>query len=188
MTTRRIALLAGLFAAGAPALAAARTQPSNPSPFTGGPNDFDWLQGKWMVRHRRLNGRLVGSTDWQEFDGTSELWLTLGGHGTVDDNWLDIPSGAYRAVGIRAYDPTTKQWAIWWLDERSPRSIETPVFGGFQDGKGTFIAADTLNGKPILVRFRWHSITATTAQWDQAFSPDGGKTWEENWHMDFTKA
>lgn len=185
--TRRTALIAGLAAAAAPAVVAAQTA-ANPSPYTGGPDDFTWLQGKWTVRHRRLKARLAGSTEWQEFAGTSELWLTLGGHGTVDENWLDIPSGAYRAVGIRAYDPTTRQWAIWWLDERSPRSIEPPVFGGFKDGVGTFQAPDTFNGKPILVRFRWHDITATTAQWDQAFSPDGGRTWEENWHMDFTKA
>ena len=26
-----------------------------------------------------------------------------------------------------------------------------------------------------------------SAYWEQAFSPDGGKTWEVNWRMDFTR-
>lgn len=42
-------------------------------------------------------------------------------------------------------------------------------------------ADHTLRGKPIKVRFVWSHITATTAQWEQAYSGDGGKTWETNW-------
>jgi hypothetical protein len=60
--------------------------------------------------------------------------------------------------------------------------------GRFVDGVGTFYADDTLRGKPIKVRFIWSNITATSAHWEQAFSPDGGKTWETNWYSDFSKA
>jgi hypothetical protein len=61
------------------------------------------------------------------------------------------------------------------------------VRGGFKDGIGVFVGDDTLNGRPIKMRFRWTGITKTSAHWDQAFSPDGGVTWETNWHMDFTR-
>ena len=41
----------------------------------------------------------------------------MDGYGNADDNVLDLPNGrAYRAVTLRAYDPETGQWAIWWLD------------------------------------------------------------------------
>jgi hypothetical protein len=154
---------------------------------TGDVHDFEFLVGRWTVQHRRLKGRLVGSTEWEEFAGTSVLWQTLGGEGTVDDNLLELPSGTYRAVGIRAFDARTRQWSIWWLDARSP-TIEPPVRGGFRDGVGTFLGDDTLDGRPITVRFRWSQITPTSAHWDQAFSPDGGVTWETNWEMEFTRA
>ena len=153
-----------------------------------GLHDFDFLVGDWTVLHRRLKDRLAGSHDWETFTGTSSLWLTLGGLGTVDDNVLEIPSGAYRAVGIRAFDPATQKWAIWWLDQRAPARIEPPVYGGFLNGLGTFLGDDTFNGLPIKVRFQWSEITANTARWDQAFSTDNGATWEINWRMDFTRA
>ena len=154
---------------------------------TSGPeHDWDFLVGSWTVRHRRLKERLAGSTEWEEFAGTSVLWKTLGGLGTADDNLLELPSGTYRAVGIRAYDAQSARWSIWWLDARS-LDIDPPVRGGFKDGLGTFVGEDSLNGRPILVRFQWSDITPTSAHWEQAFSPDGGATWETNWTMEFTR-
>lgn len=192
LITRRDAIGASL-AIGAvsafarPGTAAARLSPAAAG-IDGHRHDWDWLVGRWNVRHRRLNGRLVGSTDWQEFDGTSHLWLTLDGLGTVDDNWLDLPGGAYRAVGLRAFDPATRRWGIWWLDARYPTRIDPPVYGAFENGVGTFVGDDVLDNRPIKVRFRWSEITATSARWEQAFSPDNGATWEVNWVMRFTRA
>ena len=150
-------------------------------------HDFDFLIGKWRVHHRRLKDRLAGSHEWVEFEGESRLWITMDGHGTVDDNLIGLPDGPYRAMGIRGYDPKTQTWAIWWLDARNPHSIEPPVVGNFQNGVGTFEGDDTFRGKPIKVRFIWSRITPGSAHWEQAFSPDGGKTWETNWKMDFTR-
>jgi hypothetical protein len=38
------------------------------------------------------------------------------------------------------------------------------------------------------VRFVWSQITATSARWEQAYSPEAGKTWETNWTMEFCRA
>jgi len=148
--------------------------------------DWNWLIGSWSVRHRRLRDRLAGNTQWDEFSGTCTNWTLMGGRGNVDDNVLDLPSGRYRGVGVRAFDVQTRQWAIWWIDSRKP-GIDPPVRGGFADGVGAFIGDDTWKGKPVKVRFRWTQITPTSAHWDQASSADGGATWETNWHMDFTR-
>lgn len=183
--TRR-AVLAAPIAAGAMTALASTVQAQNAP--TGHEHDWDWLVGSWKVRHRRLKGRLVGSTEWEVFPGTCTMWVTLGGLGNVDDNVLEIPSGAYRAVGVRAFDPKTGRWGIWWLDGRYADRIDPPVYGGFKDGVGTFTGEDVLDGKPIVVRFQWSKITKTSARWEQAFSPDAGRTWETNWEMDFTRA
>ena len=153
-----------------------------------GINDFDFYMGKWRVHHRRLKERLVGNDEWQEFDGTSEAWPLLGGAGNIDDNILELPAGTYRAVSLRSYDPETNQWSIWWLDGRSPLGpLDPPVRGSFKDGIGTFLANETFNGKPIVVRFIWSHITETSTRWEQSFSPDGGDTWEVNWIMESTR-
>lgn len=150
-------------------------------------HDFDFLVGKWKVHHWRLKERLAGNHEWVEFDGTSRFWKTLDGRGNSDDNFIDLPGGAYYGMSIRDYDPKTETWAIWWLDARNPHKIEPPVIGNFENGVGTFLGDDIFNGKPIKVRFIWSRITRNSAHWEQAFSPDGGKTWETNWRNDFTR-
>jgi hypothetical protein len=112
----------------------------------------------------------------------------LDGQANVDDNVLEMPSGTYRAASIRAYDPATKQWSIWWLDSRRPHDLGAPVVGAFKDGTGTFFADDVCDGQPIRVRFLWTDITAVSARWQQAFSRDGGATWETNWIMEFERS
>ena len=159
-------------------------QPAQPG---SAARDFDFYLGAWRVHHRRLKERLAGNDEWQEFEGTSTAWPILGGAGNIDDNVLELPAGTYRAISLRSFDPETGRWSIWWLDGRHPGRLDPPVVGGFEAGVGTFVCDDTLNGRPILVRFIWSGITATTCRWEQAFSPDGGRTWEVNWVMESTR-
>lgn len=151
-------------------------------------HDFDFLAGDWTVLHRRLKERLSECTEWDEFEGTTSARLLMEGAANVDDNLLHLPGGSYRAVTLRSYDTNSGQWSIWWLDGRNPHVLDTPVRGSFADGKGIFFADDTLNGTPIRVRFIWSDIQRNSARWEQAFSLDGGETWEINWTMDFTRA
>jgi hypothetical protein len=160
------------------------------NPAISGPSaahDFDFYMGSWRVHHRRLKERLAGNDVWEEFEGTSTAVPLLDGAGNVDDNFIELPTGSYRAVSLRAFDAAAGTWSIWWLDGRYPGRLDPPVVGSFTEGVGTFIAQDTFNGKPILVRFIWSDITANTCRWEQAFSPDNGATWEVNWIMESTR-
>ena len=150
--------------------------------------DFDFQQGSWRVKHRRLKSRLSSCTDWEEFDGTCEQRPILGGNGNIEDNLLNINTGAYRAIALRSFDPASRKWAIWWLDGRSPHALDTPVIGQYKDGVGTFYADDELNGRPVRLRFLWLGTDTATPRWEQAMSDDGGETWETNWTMDFTRS
>ena len=151
------------------------------------PTDFDFLAGRWTVQHKRLRERLAQCTEWDEFTGTTELRTLMGGRVNVDDSVLELPAGQYRAVTLRSFDPNIRQWAIWWLDGRHPHQLETPMVGGFSAGVGTFFADQLIHGRPVRVRFLWSDISASSCRWQQAFSPDGGASWETNWIMDFTR-
>jgi hypothetical protein len=126
-------------------------------------HDFDFLNGKRRLHDWHLTDRLAGGHDWVEFAGTSELWMTMDGHGTVDDNYIGLRDGSYRAMGVRGYDPKTQTWAIWRLDARNPHHLEPPVFGNFIDGVGTFEDDDTFRSKPMKVRFTLSRITPSSA-------------------------
>ncbi len=192
MQRSRAALAAALLAAVLGSLAPAHSSQDNPQPMKNanlkGLHDFDLRVGDWTAHHRRLKERLAGSHEWQEFDGTCSFYPLLGGWANVDENVFKMPGGDYRGVSLRAYDPKTGQWAIWWLDGRNPfGELDPPVKGHFENGIGTFYADDKLRGKPIRVRFTWSKVTHDSAHWEQSFSPDGGKTWELNWITDFRR-
>lgn len=167
----------------------ARAAQDAPVPTKGenlsGLHDFDFMFGDWKVHHRVLR---AGTTNWVEFEGTSSTRPIMGGAGNLEDNILYRPTGTYRAAALRAYDPATGQWAIWWVDGRAPHGpIDPPVKGGFEKGEGRFYSDDTLNGQPIRVRYLWRAITTDSARWEQAYSKDAGQTWETNWTMDFAR-
>jgi hypothetical protein len=101
---------------------------------------------------------------------------------------VPLPGDPYRAVALRSFDPAAGEWSIWWLDGRYPRAIDVPVVGRFVDGVGTFYADDTLRGMPVKIRFLWLPDAPGGPAWEQAFSQDGGATWETNWTMAFRPA
>lgn len=151
-----------------------------------GRDDFDFFAGRWTVAHRRLRRRLENDSQWDEFGGMCENRPIIGGLGNVDDNHIELPAGAYRAVTLRLFESAARRWSIWWVDGREMQ-IGAPIHGGFENGVGTFFGNDVLNQRPIRVRFIWSDITATSAQWQQAFSGDDGATWETNWIMRFAR-
>jgi hypothetical protein len=146
---------------------------------------FDFLRGRWNVRHRRLRDRLRGCTEWDEFDGTTVSRPLLDGRGNEDEyrtsHWPDFVGMAFRF-----FNPATRQWSIYWVDSRRG-VLEPPVVGGFRDGTGVFEGDDTLDGRPIRVRYTWSRVTGPSPRWEQAFSADRGATWETNWVMEFTR-
>jgi hypothetical protein len=150
-----------------------------------GRHDFDFLFGEWRVHHHRLK---PNSQEWVDFEGTCSNRKLMDGGANMEEHALNAPYGAYRAIGLRAYDSKTGQWAIWWLDGRYPSGpLDPPVKGRFEKGIGTFYSDYTQDGKPMRGRLQWSNITPTSARWEQASSSDGGKTWAANWIMNLDR-
>jgi hypothetical protein len=151
------------------------------------PRDFDSFLGRWQVRHRSLKRRLAGSNDWEEFGGTSHWQSILGGIANFNESTVHRAGSTYRSLGLRAFDAKTSVWTDWSLSGRDPTKIVVDGVGRFVDGVGTFFADDTFEGKSIRVRGMFTPLTSRSMQWEQAFSPDGGRTWETNYVMHHTR-
>lgn len=150
-------------------------------------HDFDFFLGSWHVQHRRLKKRLANNNEWEEFDGTTHWQPLLGGIANLNDSVVNRSTGTYRGMGLRAFDAKTSIWTDWYLDGRDPTKVELHGVGRFENGVGTFLSDDTFEDKPIKVRGIFTPIAPDSAQWEQAFSADGGKTWETNYVMRQTR-
>src|ERR1041384_1173677 len=146
--------------------------------------DFDFFMGIWRCRHRYRVRRLAGCNDWIEFEGTCAARKILGGLGNTDENDIEMPGRRYTGMSLRLWDPAQDRWTILWLDSRRPGTIGPEVCGGFTrrpDGPfGIFYGDDESEGRAIRVRYIWSRITEEGARWEQAFSADGGCSWETN--------
>ena len=152
-----------------------------------GRNDFDFFTGTWKVHHRRLRERLKGSTEWEEFEGTCVDKKILNGLGNFDEVIMYTAAGTFHAVALRLFDINTREWSIYWAAGKS-NMLDVPMLGGSKDGRGEFYAQEVFEGRHIYSRFIWSKITTSSCQWEQAFSDDGGKTWETNWIMEHVRA
>lgn len=149
-----------------------------------GRHDFDFLIGEWEAASRRLKQRHAGSADWDEFPGRVSMRTVLGGLGNVDE--IHFPTQGWSGATFRFFNPESRQWSIYWVNSRDGL-MQPPVVGAFENGVGTFHGDDTDEGRPVRVRYIWSMITRTTAHWEQAFSTDGGRSWETNWTIDLRR-
>jgi hypothetical protein len=92
----------------------------------------------------------------------------------------DGAAGHLELLSLRLYDPASAQWSLHVASSRSG-DMSPPTIGQFADGRGEFIGHETIGGRDVLVRFVVSDITATSCRFEQAFSTDGGATWEVNW-------
>lgn len=156
---------------------------ADPAP-TGKPGDFDFLAGSWKIANRRL--KTPGTNDWDVFEGESTCWSILNGVGSIEE--LRIPARNFSGSGIRLLDVNNHLWQDFWVNARNGIMSPTPTLGMFVDGIGTFEADDVDGDKPIKVRGVWDRITKVSCRWHQSISRDAGKTWQDNWLMDWTRA
>lgn len=151
-----------------------------------GQKDFDFEIGTWKTQLRRRLKPLTGSNDWVEYEGTSIVRKVLNGRANLVELDVKGPSGRIEGMSLRLYNPDARQWSLNFSNVRGG-TLSPPVIGEFKNGRGEFYGADTLGARAILVRFVIYDITPNSAKFEQAFSDDGGKTWEVNWIATDTK-
>ncbi len=180
-------LVAGL-GAGTASTAANPAMPEQ-SPTTAahdGQHDFDFELGHWNIHLKRRLHPLTGSNTWVEFDGTSVTREVWGGRAQLEEFETSGAGGHVEGLTLRTYNPQTHQWSLYWANSKDG-TVVPPQVGEFKDGHGEFYGQDTLNGRLIYIRFIWSKTDTNMPHFEQAFSDDGGKTWEVNWITDQTR-
>jgi hypothetical protein len=162
--------------------AAAGTRP-DPLPAVArrdGSRDFDFEIGSWKTHVARRVRPLTGSTTWVEYEGKSVVRKLWDGSANLVELDVSGPAGRIEGLSLRLYNAETGQWSLNFAS-RAGGTLSPPTIGSFKDGRGEFYAQESIGGRAILVRFAILDITPDSARFEQAFSADGGKTWEVNW-------
>jgi len=145
-----------------------------------GQHDFDFEIGVWKTHLRRLAHPLTGSTSWVEYDGTSVVRSVWSGRANLVELVAEGAAGHLQGLNLRFYNPESHQWSLNFANSNSG-TLSQPTIGEFKNGRGEFFDQETVSGRAILVRFVISDITPNSCHFEQAFSDDGGKTWEVNW-------
>lgn len=145
-----------------------------------GQNDFDFEIGTWKTHLKRLLNPLTGSTKWVEYEGTTVVRKVWNGRANLVELVVDGAAGHFEGLSLRLYNPKSRQWSLNFASAGGGVMTE-PTIGEFKNGRGEFYNQETLDGRAILVRFVISDITPNSCRFEQAFSDDGGKTWEVNW-------
>ncbi len=154
--------------------------PSHPVDSTrDGSHDFDFTIGTWHTHIKRLVNPLSGSNDWVELNGTVVTRKVWNGKAQLEEIEADGPNGHFEGLNLFLYNPTAHQWGLYWASSNDG-VIGVPGIGSFKNGIGEMYDQETYNGKTILVRGIWSEIKDHSHKFEQAFSADGGKTWETN--------
>lgn len=151
-----------------------------------GSHDFDFEIGRWKTHLKRLEHPLSGSTSWVSYEGTTEVRKVWNGRANLVELEVDGAKGHIEALSLRLYNPESHQWSLNFSNSAGG-SMGTPTVGEFNNGVGEFYDQETFAGRAVLVRFVISDIKANSCHFEQAFSADGGKSWEINWVADDTR-
>jgi len=187
----RFILGAALAAAMLAAPSEAQTTTQNPAhlPQRDGSHDFDFLIGNWKAHVRRLPDRLNNSNAWVEYDGISNHKKLLDSNANFEEFDVSSPDKKSRikAQTLRLYNSTSHQWSIYLVDLDNGTLSLPPVVGQFDGNRGEFFDQEEYKGRAIFVRYLWLNLSPTSARMEQAFSADGGKSWEVNWICELSR-
>jgi hypothetical protein len=145
-----------------------------------GQTDFDFEMGTWKTHLSRLQHPLSGSSTWVQYEGTTTVRKVWNGRANLLEFEATGTAGHIEALSLRLYNPGSHQWSLNFANSASGE-LGRPTVGEFRNGRGEFYDQETLDGRAILVRFIISDITAISCRFEQAFSDDGGKSWEVNW-------
>ncbi len=144
-----------------------------------GQHDFDFEIGDWKTHLRRLVHPLTGSTTWVEYEGTSVVRKVWNGRANLVELVADGAAGHFEGLNLRLYNPESHQWSLNFANSNGG-TLSQPTIGRIQEWtRRVFRPGNTERpGHFCSICYLGHH---PSCRFEQAFSDDGGKTWEVNW-------
>jgi hypothetical protein len=154
-------------------------------------HEFDFWVGDWDIDQKIL--RKDGT--WLSEKARTSVSPSLDGcalvehwEGTVQFFWEGMTApDSMKGLSVRAWDPESGQWFIWWMDTRSPR-FGVPYRGRFDGGRGEFFRRWETPHGPRRGRITFSDIQPGSVHWELAISSDEGKSWSTIWIMEMHRA
>lgn len=156
------------------------------APVHDGSHDFDFNRGKWRTHIRRVLDPLSGGSHSIEQNGTVTVRGIWGGRAQLEEIEADGPNGHWQGMTLFLYDPAAHQWSQIFSNSTDGQ-LAAPLIGEFSNGHGDLYATDTFQGRTILVRGTWSSITSDAHHYEEDYSADGGTTWWPAFIADLTR-
>lgn len=148
-------------------------------------HDFDFAIGDFGTRILHLQHTPGRPDDWTVWTGRVVAAKVWGGRANIQDIEVSTPSGPIEELRLCLFQPRLRQWYLYWADS-GDGVLAAPMIGGFAGGAGRFYDQEDYKSRTIFVRDLYSQITPRSYQWQQAFSSDGGTTWEPNWNVTLT--
>ena len=159
---------------------------TGPQQIRDGQHDFDFHFGTWKTHIMRLAHPLSGSNTWIELNGTVKVRKVWDGRANMEELEAGNATTHFKGMTLFLYNPKAHQWSQAFVN-MDDGTLNPPLIGEFKNGRGELFDQETYNGRTILVRFVWSDITPDSHHVEQAFSDDGGKTWEPNFIATLTR-
>lgn len=152
-----------------------------------GSRDFDFNYGAWHTHIRRLLHPLTRTNTWVSYDGTVTVRKAIDGAANVEEIEANSPQGHVEFGDVRLYNATSHQWSLNSIGSDDGAIEGPPSFGAFKNGRGVFYDQESFNGRMILNRQTFYNITPASYSFEQAFSDDGGRSWQPNFVANLTR-
>ena len=93
-----------------------------------------------------------------------------------------------KGFSLRYFREDLQKWELWLNWPGPNRSGTSSLNGQFRHGRGEFFSTQMVDDSTELIsRYTFCDITKNSLRWDDAYSRDGGKTWSNNWIMEFNR-
>ena len=144
---------------------------------------FDFWIGEWDVNVRVHQQDL----SWRDqHQSTARIYSILKGKAILE-LWSENEDGI-NGYSLRYFNPNKDKWDLWLNWAGKNRSGTRGMECTFRHGRGECFSERQINDTTnLLSRYTFSDISANKVRWDDAFSRDGGKTWSNNWIMEFTR-